>query len=810
MGFVVGVNKMTGVRTITFGIPELMDIAPFTAGYSLRKLNSTATVAIRVRRSDASELDIGFDSSGNLNIGALTAFAGTGTATVTKIYDQSGNGWDMVQATVFNQPNIVINGIVQTLNGRAAINFGGDHILATASSSSFTTGSGDCATFVVAQHFSAGTRIIYSLDPHGARVMDVYQTGSQWTYLRRNTADDSFTDTIGVDSPLTQRLVYALTRASASNIEIYVENESNGPTAVTGAIRPNLSTPARIGNDYSGAFPFVGLFQEVIHYGTTLNPKDLLHASANAYYRPTYLLDIYTGAQAAYSLRQLKASATFAISVRRSSDNNESAIGFINGELDTAKLLNFVGGGNGFISTWYDQSGNGIDAEQFTLTAQPQIVVSGALSTVNGKPNIKFLRSDAGSGYLQTASVSGWTHPTTGEWQAYTVARSTGYGTKCIWIVDEWGATGSRVTWFSGSQSNILQSISFNGEGGFTSDPVTPPAANTPYLLQAVRNQTHLETTVNKVTDGATALTGSVLTGQTRYSLIGIFPSLGFAHQGDIQELICFPNATPISNDISNNIMSFYSLNDSDAEAFITAAGITNSNQKEAIRNLVGSAKTNGWWSKCSAIYPIVGGNANAHKYNLKDPRDLDAAFRLVFVGGVNHDATGMQSNGTDGYAETNLIPNTVFSAAHEGGLSFYSMSNIAENRLEIGPPNNINFNIWCRWGDNITYSLNYSSNYITVDAGRGDGFFSINRSSSTDSRLFRNGVQIGSTDTTSGTTKPTTSINLFNRTAGTPGVSTRKCAFATISGLSIDTAMQALMAADINRFQAALGRNVY
>ena len=71
--------------------------------------------------------------------------------------------------------------------------------------------------------------------------------------------------------------------------------------------------------------------------------------------------------------------------------------------------------------------------------------------------------------------------------------------------------------------------------------------------------------------------------------------------------------------------------NDTDAQAFITAAGITDTTQQSAINSLVTNLKGYGIWSKMKAIYPMVGGTANAHKFNLKDSRDLDAAFRLGF-----------------------------------------------------------------------------------------------------------------------------------------------------------------------------------
>jgi hypothetical protein len=60
------------------------------------------------------------------------------------------------------------------------------------------------------------------------------------------------------------------------------------------------------------------------------------------------LLDTYSGATAAYSLRKLKAAYTgFAVRVRRSSDNTTLDVGFdANGNLDTTSLLSFVGGVN--------------------------------------------------------------------------------------------------------------------------------------------------------------------------------------------------------------------------------------------------------------------------------------------------------------------------------------------------------------------------------------------------------------------------------------------------------------------------------
>lgn len=104
----------------------------------------------------------------------------------------------------------------------------------------------------------------------------------------------------------------------------------------------------------------------------------------------TGLLNEYPGAAAAYSLRQLSSSYTSsAIRVRRSSDNSEQDIGFVSNELDTASLLSFVSGGDGFVTTWYDQSGNGNNVTQANASNQLQIVNAGVLNTNNGKPAIR-------------------------------------------------------------------------------------------------------------------------------------------------------------------------------------------------------------------------------------------------------------------------------------------------------------------------------------------------------------------------------------------------------------------------------------
>lgn len=106
------------------------------------------------------------------------------------------------------------------------------------------------------------------------------------------------------------------------------------------------------------------------------------------------LFDTYGGAVIGYSLKKLSNSYSGnCIRVRRSSDNAEQNIGFVSNILDTVSLLAFCGAGNGFITTWYDQSGNNNNATQTTASLQPQIVSSGNIVTISSIYTIDFATS---------------------------------------------------------------------------------------------------------------------------------------------------------------------------------------------------------------------------------------------------------------------------------------------------------------------------------------------------------------------------------------------------------------------------------
>jgi hypothetical protein len=116
----------------------------------------------------------------------------------------------------------------------------------------------------------------------------------------------------------------------------------------------------------------------------------------------SFVLDnISKSATVAYSVRKLsKTYHGFCLRVRRGSDNALLDIGFdTNGELDTSTLLSFVGSANGFVTVWYDQSGNLNNLTQVTQIYQPKIINSGVLITSNGKPFIGFYGTPNSANY---------------------------------------------------------------------------------------------------------------------------------------------------------------------------------------------------------------------------------------------------------------------------------------------------------------------------------------------------------------------------------------------------------------------------
>ena len=105
----------------------------------------------------------------------------------------------------------------------------------------------------------------------------------------------------------------------------------------------------------------------------------------------TKLLDRFAGAAGAYSLRELSAAWAGLDVVEVREDSGDTLQAFTAAELTDGTLATFCGANNGYVKTWYDQSGNANNATQATLVDQPKIYDSATgLITEDGLPALLF------------------------------------------------------------------------------------------------------------------------------------------------------------------------------------------------------------------------------------------------------------------------------------------------------------------------------------------------------------------------------------------------------------------------------------
>jgi len=359
------------------------------AAYSVRKLRTAYTgAAMQVQAtSGGATAEIGFDVNNNLDTATLLAFAGTNEVRVSIWYDQSTNGNNATQVTVANRPIVVAaGGVLVEENGRVLLKGGStlgmifdiptverydvfSMIKAEPGINSLLLGSETVANdyFLIATLNNSSTSI-----KRDVTVAEYKLGGRNYIPTTRGSIYNNLSDTNGssvnllyCDADFTYvstsgfRFGYLPVYAdwgmySAQEFLFYVESGSQ----VVTSIEENIS-------DYY-----------------TENPAP-------------YLLDTYTGAAAAYSLRKLRADYTgFAVKVQDNVGGATQDIGFDSfGELDTASLSNYGDQNNVFVETWYDQSGNGNNATQGTSANRPKIydgLSRGFVVTDNGKPAVDF------------------------------------------------------------------------------------------------------------------------------------------------------------------------------------------------------------------------------------------------------------------------------------------------------------------------------------------------------------------------------------------------------------------------------------
>ena len=319
----------TALETFVNNIPitQTPDLA-----HSLRKVVSAyGGNCIRVRRSsDNAEQDIGFDDV-NLDISALETFVGAGNdGFVTTWYDQSGNGENITNPTTTLQPQIVSSGSVITENGKPALQFDGtDFLFKDNMSVGFSK---DIHAFIVARQNNTSREAFYELTDNSTtnRVGLLFSYGSNDYVARMMDSGGGYSKDISVTGSADQ---HQFTHLMGDTHTLRIDGTQVGTNTSTATTRTaNDLIVGRLRS--STTFILNGTMQEVIFYNSDQTVNQ--------------------------------------VAIENSQDSY------------------WISGGNGYVTNWYDQSGDENNAVQTTTTLQPQIVSSGSVIVKNNKPTIQY------------------------------------------------------------------------------------------------------------------------------------------------------------------------------------------------------------------------------------------------------------------------------------------------------------------------------------------------------------------------------------------------------------------------------------
>ncbi len=243
---------------------------------------------------------------------------------------------------------------------------------------------------------------------------------------------------------------------------------------------------------------------------------------------------------------------------------------------------------------------------------------------------------------------------------------------------------------------------------------------------------------------------------------------------------------------------------DTDAQKFINSSGISDSTQKIAINSLVKQLKDAALWTKFMAIYPMVGGTANTAKWNLKDARDLDAAYRLTFNGNPVFASTGVLFPTSADYADTHLVDNAI--GYNNSAISYYSRTQNTNIGYDMGCTDDIP-----PYNEMATYSDTSRRGYLSawfdytpaVPTLTSTGLFMLS-SSATNVALYRNGLNIDLS--TSAPVDGYTNMSILIGKSRNGPSGQKECALATIGNALTDA--QALTFYNIvQKFETSLSR---
>lgn len=182
---------------------------------------------------------------------------------------------------------------------------------------------------------------------------------------------------------------------------------SAGVRLVAGTQPPGTPTLRSIERNASGVFVTQALRSITVDTSTTRWAVSGVVAAGTAYVQPNIYWPITNGASVDMTVRFYQPNVEVGVGnpVVMTTRNTPTVIARP-GDLDLEALAAFVGTGDGTVSVWYDQSGNGRNLTQATPASQPRIVSAGVVETRSGRPAIAFWGVAQGSPQSLALSTS--------------------------------------------------------------------------------------------------------------------------------------------------------------------------------------------------------------------------------------------------------------------------------------------------------------------------------------------------------------------------------------------------------------------
>jgi hypothetical protein len=200
--------------------------------YGMRKLKSTSTKCIRIKRvSDSVQQDIGF-SGNDIDSSAITSFIGSSTGDVVTIYDQSGNGNDAL-ITDQDPTKVVITGTLQTINGKTCIFTPATGNVRLYLTNEYTRRYDFCINVAAERDGSSGLSRAFFGGPAGAFTM-LYNDEHKLRALRNQQAELAITS---VTLPQQLNTVWTMLNQTKINLGY---NTAHAETTVTASISQNI------------------------------------------------------------------------------------------------------------------------------------------------------------------------------------------------------------------------------------------------------------------------------------------------------------------------------------------------------------------------------------------------------------------------------------------------------------------------------------------------------------------------------------------------------------------------------------------